>query len=307
MDRPRISLSPTASPTRWNFTKAFSIALSGVAAFFVLALFGLFVVQSIPVWKHSGAGYVFGQNWFFRTHQFGILPMLYGTAAVALIALLVAAPIGIGAAVFASEYMPPRLRLAFKVTIELLAGIPSVVYGLLGILFLREWIYRLLTPFDPLSGDTILTAGLLLAVMVLPTIMTLAEDSLRSVPQMQRTAARGLGLTRTEAVLHVALPQARSGLIAAVLLGLGRALGETIAVFLVIGRQDNQWPESIWSLRPLIEAGQTLTSKLGGSETNIAYGDPLHWAAIVGLGLILLVIVGVITWIGAWLEEKSRA
>jgi phosphate transport system permease protein len=195
----------------------------------------------------------------------------------------------------------------FKIMIELLAGIPSVVYGLLGILFLRDWIYDLLNPFDPLSGDTLLTAGLLLAVMILPTIMTLADDAFRGVPNAQRTAARGLGLTKTEVVLSITLPQARSGLLAAILLGLGRALGETIAVFLVVGRQDNQLPNPVWSLQPVIEAGQTLSSKLGGAETNIAYGDPVHWPAMVGLGLLLMVIVGSITWVGAWLEERTRA
>src|SRR5947208_1585453 len=134
----------------------------------------------------------------------------------------------------------------------------------------------------------VLTAGLWLAVMVLPTIMTLADDALRGVPAQQRLAARGLGLTRAQTVLSVVLPQARRGLVAAVLLGLGRALGETIAVFLVVGRQDNQWPEKLLSLRPLIAPGQTLTSKLGGSETFIAYADSLHWGAIVGLAIVLL-------------------
>jgi phosphate transport system permease protein len=292
---------------RWRITKALSYTFSGVALAFVLFMMALFAWQSLPVWKHAGTSYVAGSKWFYRDDLYGALPMLYGSSVVALIALLVAAPFGIGAAIFTAEYLPPKLRLAFKAAIELLAGIPSVVYGLLGILFLRDWIYALLTPFDPLSGDTLLTAGVLLAVMILPTIMTLADDALRGVPNAQHLAARGLGLTRAEAVLSVALPQARSGLIAAVLLGFGRALGETIAVFLVVGRQDNQLPESLFSLRPVIEAGQTLTSKLGGAETNIAYGAPLHWAAMIGLGLLLMMIVGGVTWLGAWLEERRRA
>ncbi|MGH8005932.1 MAG: PstC family ABC transporter permease, partial [Candidatus Binatia bacterium] len=166
--------------------------------------------------------------------------------------------------------------------------------------------YHALAPFDPLSGDTLLTAGVLLAVMILPTVMTLSDDALRGVPGAQRAAARGLGLTQTEVVLGVSLPQALPGIVAATLLGLGRALGETIAVFLVVGRQDNQWPATLFSLRPLIAAGQTLTSKLGGSETNIAYGDPLHWAAMVGLGLILLGMVATVTLVGAWLAGNEN-
>ncbi len=232
--------------------------------------------------------------------------MIYGTVVAALAAILLAAPLGIGAAIFGSEYLPQRLRLALKIAVEMLAGIPSVVYGLLGILVLRDWVYKALEAFDPLSGDTLLTAGLLLAVMILPTIMTLSDDALRSVPSSQRLAARGLGLTQTEAVLSVALPQAFPGLLAAVLLALGRALGEMIAVFLVVGRQDNQWPTSFLSLRPLAEAGQTLTSKLGGAETSIAYGNPLHWGAMMGLGLLLLGLVLSVTLAAVWLKNLSH-
>jgi phosphate transport system permease protein len=268
-----------------------------VGGFFALMLM-LFVLQSLPVFFNEGVGYVTGKVWHFRAETFGVLPMIYGTLAVSAIALLLAGPIAIGAALFTSEVLSSRKRLWIKVPIELLAGVPSVVYGLLGIFLLRGWIYQLLEPFDPLSGDTLLTAGVLLAVMVLPTVMTLSDDALRSVPASQRRAARGLGLTVSQTAHRVSLPQAAPGIVAALLLALGRALGETIAVFLVVGRQDNQWPETLFSLRPLVEAGQTLTSKLGGSETFLAYGDPLHWAAMIGLALVLLILVATLTLIG---------
>ena len=268
---------------------------SAVAVGFLLLLIRLFVRQSLPVWHHAGWSYLTSPKWYYRKELFGALSMIYGTVVVALIAMLLAVPVGLGAAIFTSEYLPPNVRLAVKIVIELLAGIPSVVYGLLGILFLRNWVYQWLTPFDPISGDTLLTASLLLAVMILPTMMTLSDDALQGVPLLQKDAARGLGLTRAEAIFHITLPQARSGLVAAVLLALGRALGETIAVFLVVGRQDNRLPHNLLSWQPLTEAGQTLTSKLGGSETNIAYGSPLHWAAIVGLGLLLLFMAGLCT------------
>jgi phosphate transport system permease protein len=299
----------TASPAhpRWSWTRAASLGFTGLTVIFLLGMAGLFAWQSVPVWRHEGLGYLTGKNWFFRQHEFGALPMIYGTFAVSAVALLLAAPIGIGAAVFTSEILPARWRLPVKGAVELLAGVPSVVYGLLGILFLREWVYRGLEKFELLSGDTLLTAGLLLGVMVLPTVMTLADDALRGVPAAQRQAARGLGLTRAEAVVSVVLAQSWRGIFAALLLALGRALGETIAVFLVVGRQDNQWPANLFSPRPLIEAGQTLTSKLGGSETNIAYGDPLHWAAMVGLGLFLLAIVAGVTWLGARLARGKEA
>ena len=287
---------------RVSFTLLASYGFTAVVAGALLAMVALFAWQSIPVWRHSGGGYLVGTEWFYRAARFGAAPMIYGTAAVSAVAIALAAPVGVGAAVFTAEFLPRRLRMGVKAAVELLAGVPSVVYGLLGILFLRQWVYDALAPLDPLSGDTLLTAGLLLAVMILPTVMTLSDDALVGVSSLHREAARGLGLTRAEAVWSVALPQAAGGIVGAILLALGRALGETIAVYLVVGRQDNQWPDNLLSLRPLIEAGQTLTSKLGGSEVNIAYGDPLHWAAVVGLGLILLVIVLLVTLAGAWLR-----
>jgi len=199
------------------------------------------------------------------------------------------------------------LRLLVKAAVELLAGVPSVVYGLLGLLLLRNWIYRLLEPWEPLSGDTLLTAGVLLAVMILPTVITLSDDALGGVPAAQRQAARALGLNRAEVVLGVSLRQALPGVAAAVLLALGRAVGETIAIFLVVGRQDNQWPERLLSLRPLGEAGQTMTSKLAGSETFLAMGDPLHWAAMLGLAALVLVFSGLLTWVGVSLAGLGES
>ncbi len=288
-------------------TRAWSWFFSLVALGAMAALVGVFAWQSMPVWQHEGWHYVTGTRWFFRQKQFGALPMIYGSVAVSVIALALAAPLGMCAAVFTAEYLPRRARLAVKVLIELLAGVPSVVYGLLGILLLRGWIYQLFARWDPLSGDTLLTAGVLLAVMILPTVVTFSDDALRAVPASQRRAARALGLTRGETILHVALPQARRGLGAAALLALGRALGETIAVFLVVGRQDNALPDHWLSLRALLESGQTLTSKLGGSEVNIGYGDPLHWGAIVGLGLLLLLLTGGLTLLGAGFGRRSSA
>ncbi|HEX3528359.1 MAG TPA: phosphate ABC transporter permease subunit PstC [Thermoanaerobaculia bacterium] len=287
---------------RWEVTALLSWGFSALTAAVFLGMLALFAVESLPVWRQAGLGFLTGTSWFFRARQFGVLPMVYGTAAVSAVALLGAAPLGIGAAIFTAEMLPRRWRLAAKTAVELLAGVPSVVYGLLGVLLLRDAVLRLLARWEPLSGDTLLTGGLLLAVMVLPTIMSLADDALTGVPAPQRLAARSLGLTRAESIFKVALPQALPGLASAVLLGLGRALGETIAVFLVIGRQDNQWPEHLLSLRPLAGAGQTLTSKLGGSETFLAFGDRLHWAAITGVALVLYGGIALVSLIGARLS-----
>jgi phosphate transport system permease protein len=294
--------------SRWSATKASSYVFTATAALAFVLMVALFAWQSVPALRHAGTGYVTGTEWFFRLEQFGALSMIYGTVVVSALAIAIAAPLGIGAAICTSELLPPRARIVVKLVIELLAGVPSVVYGLVGVLYLRGFVYDGLRGlgFEPLSGDSLLTAGILLSVMVLPTVMTLADDALRAVPAAQRAAARGLGMTRAESILFVALPQATSGLVAAVMLALGRALGETIAVFLVVGRQDNQWPVSLVSLERLIEPGQTLSSKLGGAETNIAYGDPLHWGAVVGLGLVLLLLVSLVTVVGVLLERRRR-
>lgn len=287
-------------------TRAWSWIFSLIAILSLALMMAIFVWQSIPAWQHEGWNYLAGSQWYFRQQQFGAWPMIYGSLAVAALALVLCAPLGLGAAIFTAEYLPRRSRMMVKVLIELLAGVPSVVYGLLGILLLRDWIYELFAPLDPLSGDTLLTAGVLLAVMCLPTVVTFCDDALRAVPARQRQAARALGLTRAETVLHVALPQARRGIIAALLLALGRAMGETIAVFLVVGRQDNNAPSHLFALQPLLESGQTLTSKLA-AETSLAWGDPLHWAAIVGLGLILLLLTGGLTVLGIHLSRSADA
>ncbi len=306
LPKPDVNVKLVSKTFRWNWTRIASLGFTLLAVVFLAGMLILFLWQSLPVWRHSGVDFLFGGQWFYRQETFGVLPMIYGTLVVSAIALCLSIPLGVGAAVFSSEILPSNFRLPLKILVELLAGIPSVVYGLLGILLLRNWVYTLLTPFDPLSGDTLLTAGLLLGVMVLPTVMTLSDDALHSVPAKQRLAARGLGLTRAEAIFHVALPQARHGIFAAILLAFGRALGETIAVFLVVGRQDNTLPETFFSLRPLIEAGQTLTSKLGGSETHIAYGEPLHWAAMVGLGLVLLAIAMGVTFFASYFTKPKK-
>ena len=264
------------------------------------------VWQSLPVWRHEGWGFVLGGEWFYRHELFGAGAMLYGSVMVAAIAVLVAAPLGVLAAVFLSEYLPRRARWGMKLLVEALASVPSVVYGLFGVLVLREWLGVAVEPFGGWTGDTLLTAGLLLALMALPLTVTLSDDALRGVASEQREAARGLGLTRGETVLLVVLPQAWPAVMGAALLALGRALGETIAVFLVVGRMDNQLPEKWFSLEMIFQPGQTLTSKLGGPETHLAAGDPLHWGAMMGLCLILVTITVVCLGVARYLPVKGR-
>lgn len=281
--------------------------LSLLAAATIVGLFFYLLVGSIAAFRHEGHAFVTGNHWSYRKQFFQAAAMLYGTAVVSSIALILAAPPALLTALFASEVCPPRIGMWIKFGIEMLAGIPSVVYGLLGVLFLRDWMSALFSrlSWDADSGDTLLTAGVLLAVMILPTMMTLADDAFRSVPFRQRDAARALGLTRSETILMTVVPSALPGLVGAVLLSLGRALGETIAVFLVVGRADNRLPAAGHILHSLIEAGQTITSKLGGAETNIAVGDPLHSSAMLALAFVLF--TGVLVLSGAASRLRSRA
>ena len=173
---------------------------------------------------------------------------------------------------------------------ELLAGVPGIIYGLIGVACLAPWIKDI---FNLIDGSAIVTAGILLAVMILPTIMTLSEDAMRAVPGEYRDAALGLGLTQVETVFRVVFPHALPGIAGAVFLGLGRAMGETIAVMLVIGGLD-RIPQPWFDI---FSPGQSIPSKLG-REAAEALGYGMHWSALMGLGLTLFLMVMVFTLVG---------
>ena len=285
----------------WSGALAFALAM--------LIALGLWIAQASPAISEYGQTLVTGQQWFYRHQLFGAAGMIYGSIVVSLLAFLLATPLAFGTAIYLSEYLPAPARPWAKTAVEFLAAIPSVVYGLLGVILLRNWMADFLSPFDPLSGDMLATAAVLLAVMILPTVTTFAEDSLRTVPAAQRLAARALALNKSQTIRRIVLPQAWPGMVGAALLGIGRALGETIAVFLVIGRLDNQFPDHLFNPSLLIEPGQSLTSKLGGPETHISMGDPLHWGAILSLGLILLIVSALFVITGILLRrlQKTRS
>lgn len=263
------------------------------SAFFSLlcvgTIFFYLVHGSLPVWEAEGWTFLTGRDWFVG-EVYGALPMVYGSSMVTGLALVLVLPFALGSAVFTSEYLSLRKRLIVKSIMELLAGVPGIVYGLLGASLLTVWLKDI---FGLIDGNTILAAALLLAVMILPTVMTLSEDALRAVPVEYRETAWSLGLTKMETVGCAVLPQALPGIAGAVFLGLGRALGETIAVMLVIGSLD-RIPQPWYDL---FAPAQSIPSKLG-REAAEALGSGLHWNALIGLGLVLFVLVMVITLIG---------
>ncbi|MGW1605530.1 phosphate ABC transporter permease subunit PstC [Streptomyces eurythermus] len=231
--------------------------------------------------------------WSPTDSVFGGLAMIYGTAVVCLIALVLAVPVGWAGAIALSEYLPPRVARPLRMGVELLAAVPSIVYGLIGVMAVRPFIAWI---GDVPGGDSLLAAGIVLAVMITPTIVAVSVDALSAVPDRYREAAYSLGLTRREVVRSAVLPQARQGMRAGVLLGLARALGEAIAVFLVVGRADGRLPTSFGELLDsLVHPGQTLTTKLAGPEPVLAGTSGPYFAAICGLGLVLLALVAAAT------------
>jgi phosphate transport system permease protein len=274
----------------------------------VLALVGLIVYElatkSTLSWHAFGLGFFFHSDWDPVNDQYGALPFIYGTLLSSALALLIAVPLAIGVAVFITEMAPAWLRGALAFTTELLAAIPSVIYGLWGIFVLvplmrsdvQPWLSHYLGwtglfggfPF----GYSMLTAGIILAIMVVPIISAITREVMTAVPQQQREAVLALGATRWEMIRVGVLRNARAGIMGGVILGLGRALGETMAVTMVIGNR----PEIAKSL---LAPGYTMASVLA-NEFSEASGD-MYLSALVEIGLALFLVTIVVNIIAQFL------
>ena len=260
----------------------------------LLILIGvLLFATSRLTWETFGLSFVTGQTWDPVAGVFGALPFIVGTILAASIAVILAAPIGIFTAIYLSELAPGRLATPLTFLIELLAAIPSVVIGLWGVFilapFLRltveAWIVSVFgwIPFlgGPTYGIGLFSAGVILTIMILPTIVTISREVIQAVPGSQREAMFALGATRWEVIRRAVIPFARSGIIGAVILGLGRALGETMAVTMVIGNKD-AIPAS------LFDQTQTIASKIATSFSEASVG--IETSSLIALGLVLLVL-----------------
>lgn len=259
-----------------------------------------------PVLRTFGWSFITSSEWDPVHGRFGAAPAIYGTLVSSLIALLIATPLALGVAIFLSELAPSWLRAPVAFLVDLLAAIPSVVYGLWGIFvliplmrahampFLRDTLHLGATPFfaGPAYGPSMLAAGVILAIMALPYISAVAREVLRAVPRSQREAALALGATRWETIRDAVIPNARSGIIGGVILGLGRALGETMAVTMVIGNR----PEISASL---LAPGYTMASLIA-NEFSEATSD-LHLSALMAVGAVLFAITIVVNAIARWL------
>jgi len=259
-----------------------------------------------PAFSKFGFGFLTSSEWNAPAQRFGAAPAIFGTIVSSLIALVLATPLAIGVAIFLSEFAPRWLQQPVAFLVDLLAAIPSVVYGLWGIFvlvpllrdsvvpFLRDTLHLGDTPFfaGPAYGPSMLAAGVILAIMALPYISAVSREVLRAVPRSQREAALALGATRWEMIWDAVLPNARSGIVGGVILGLGRALGETMAVTMVIG---NRAEISASLLAP----GYTMASLIA-NEFSEATSD-LHLSALMAVGGVLFLITIVVNAIARWL------
>ncbi|MGH7520715.1 MAG: phosphate ABC transporter permease subunit PstC [Gemmatimonadales bacterium] len=271
----------------------FALALPSL----ILILFGVLFIEALPALKHFGPSFVVTSTWDPVADVYGAAPMIFGTLASSLLALLIAVPLALSVAIFLTEFSPRWLRQPVAFLVEMLAAIPSVVYGLWGIFvlipFLRGYVVPPLkavfgwTPFlqGVFYGNSLLAGGIILAIMIVPYIAAVSREVLLAVPTSQREAALAMGATRWEAVRSAVLPYGRAGLIGAIILGLGRALGETMAVTMVIG---NRHDIGLSVLQPAYTMAAAIANEFSEATTS------LYLAALFEVGLILFVLTVVV-------------
>ena len=287
--------------TRFRIGDAtFKYVTLGSAVTVLILLGGVIIALlegSMPALQAFGISFLWNQSWNPVTEKFGALAPIYGTIMTSFIAMLIAIPIGIGTAIFLTELCPPWLRRPIGTAIELLAGIPSIIYGIWGLFVFAPFLQGTVQPFlislfgpipvlnvvfaGPPYGIGILTAGLILAIMVLPFVASISRDVFETVPSVLKEAAYGLGCTRWEVVRSVIIPYTRVGIIGGVMLGLGRALGETMAVTFVIGNAHH-------ISASILQPGTTISATIANEFTE-AVGD-IYTSSLIALGLILFVI-----------------
>jgi phosphate transport system permease protein len=280
-------------------------AVTRAAAIGVLVILGGVIISlidgSLPAFRAFGLNFLVEERWNPVTERFGALAPIYGTLVTSFIAMLIAVPVGLLIAVFLTELCPMWLRRPIGIAIELLAGIPSIIYGIWGLFVFAPFLQETLQPFliatfgnipllstlfaGPPYGIGMLTAGLILAIMVLPFVTSISRDVFEAVPPVLKEAAYGVGCTTWEVVRYVVVPYTRVGVIGGVMLGLGRALGETMAVTFVIG---NAHKVSASLLAP----GTTISATIANEFTE-AVGD-LYTSSLIALGLILFVITFIV-------------
>jgi phosphate transport system permease protein len=275
------------------------IKLSGwVVILFVASIFLFLLKDALSLFGvHSIRDFLFGKSWLPISDppKFGVLPLLLGSLYVTAGAIVICVPVGVAAAMFIAEVAPTSLKNTLKSLVEILASIPSVVLGFIGIVWLGPF---LRDTFKLSTGMCGFTGSLLLAFMALPTIISISEDALVRVPRAYKEAAFGLGATRWQALWRIVLPSASSGIIAAVMLGIGRVIGETMAVMMVTGNSPVM-PKSL--LQPL----RTLTATIAGEMGETVSGSE-HYFALFAVGLVLFIITFIINFTADSFQRRAK-
>jgi phosphate transport system permease protein len=249
---------------------------------FVLLIFLFLLREGIPAFFEVDIGNLLGARWYPTFDLFGTLPLLLGSIVVTATAILIALPLGVATAVFVREVAPPWAREVLKPMIEVLAGIPSVVLGFFGMTLVAPFIR---TTLGAPTGLVAFTGALILAYMSLPTIISVAEDALDAVPRSYRDASLAMGATKWQTIWRVVVPAAKSGILTAVMLGMGRAIGETMAVMMVTGNAARM-PLTLDSLfRPI----RTMTATIAAEMGEVAHGS-VHYHTLFGIGIILFLL-----------------
>jgi phosphate transport system permease protein len=284
--------------------KAFElvIRLSGMSAIlFVAAIFFFVLREALPVLardEFSLGQFLFGTEWYPTSAsnvRYGTLALTVGTASVAALAMALAVPFGLGTAIYISEFSSPRARETLKVVIELLSAVPSVVWGFIGLTVMSRLIVRYA---GAAVGVNLLNGGIIVALMSLPIIVSISEDALKAVPDHYREAALALGATRWQTVFRVLLPAARNGLLAAVLLGVGRAVGETMAVLMATGHAVNI-PHG------LLDSVRTLTANIAAELGEAPVGSD-HYRVLFLTGTLLFLITFVVNLTADYIVRGAR-
>jgi phosphate transport system permease protein len=260
---------------------ALTLSTLGLIAFFL-------VLEALPAFREMGVGHVlspFGSNqWSVAQGEFSLVPMLTGTLMTTAIAILVAAPFGIAGALFISEIAPDWLREITKPAVELLAGIPSIVYGFIGFTLINPYIGN---TFSVTPGGAMFAIGLVIGFMALPTVISVAEDALSAVPEPMKDGSVAMGATDWQTMKSVSIPTAFSGISAAVLLGVGRAIGETMAATVMISHTRSMPGPEVYNV---FDSTETLTTLIASGYGNAPHGS-MFWSALFAAGVLLLVIV----------------
>jgi phosphate transport system permease protein len=313
LEKDRRKLRVDASTFSDNVYEALPAACALVIPALVIAIALAVFVAAWPAFSKLGLSIITSSDWDVAAGHFGAAPAVFGTLVSSAVALIIATPLAIGIAIFLSEFSPLWLRQPIGFLVDLLAAIPSVVYGLWGIFilvpllrqyvmpFLRDTLHLGSTPFfsGPAYGPSMLAAGIILAIMALPYISSVSREVLMAVPRSQREAALALGATRWEMIRDAVLPYAKSGIIGGIMLGLGRALGETMAVTMVIGNR-------LEISASLFAPGYTMASLIANQFSEAT--NDLQLSALMAVGAVLFVITLIINAIARWLVwQVSRS